>query len=191
MQPAQPAQGTQASASPYDGLEALEGLGGLSFSSPSSGQAGAQPYDDDEFSPRPTSGAFSSSNPYASLSSHPSNGTDGHAVPDSAAATGGDAHAAELTRPRGNTDSSFLGEYVPEHPSEKALGKIRRVSQGAGAPSSSLSLSGCALEGRSVVADDCSATLAADDQSPEERQHQLEEALRQKYERNYREARAR
>ncbi|KPV72045.1 uncharacterized protein RHOBADRAFT_56178 [Rhodotorula graminis WP1] len=136
-------------ASPYDGLEALEGLGGLSFSSPSSGAA-AEQYDDFLSPARPSSGGFSSSNPYASYSSQPaSNG--GYAVPDSAPA----AHRDGL---RDRSDSAFLREYVPEQPSQKALGKIRRVSQGA-----------------------------ADDQSPEERQLQLEAALRDKYERNYRE----
>ncbi|GAA5839150.1 hypothetical protein JCM9279_002609 [Rhodotorula babjevae] len=133
-QPPPPPQ--TSAASPYDGLEALEGLGGLSFSSPmaaSSGPAGEQ-YDDFGLpAARPTSGGFSSSNPYASYSSQP----------------GG---------LRERSDSAFLRDYVPEQPSQKALGKIRRVSHGA-----------------------------ADDQSPEERQHQLEDALREKYERNYRE----
>ncbi|GAA5891449.1 hypothetical protein JCM8208_007284 [Rhodotorula glutinis] len=154
--PAQPYPQSQSSppsaASPYDGLEALESLGALSFSSPSSGPATEQ-YDDFVSPARPSSGGFSSSNPYASYSSQPaSNG--GYAVPDSAAS----AQAAHPNGLRERSDSAFLREYVPEQPSQKALGKIRRVSQGA-----------------------------ADDQSPEERQLQLEAALRDKYERNYRE----
>lgn len=131
-QPSQPSV-----ASPYDGLEALEGLGGLSFSSspaaPASGRAGEQ-YDDFGSSPaRPTSGGFSSSNPYASYSSQP----------------GG---------LRERSDSAFLREYVPEQPSQKALGKIRRVSQGAGTLLSSLSLSLAARRSRSELelTQDCS-----------------------------------
>jgi len=135
----QPQASQPSAASPYDGLEALEGLGGLSFSSspaaPASGPAGEQ-YDDFGSSPaRPTSGGFSSSNPYASYSSQP----------------GG---------LRERSDSAFLREYVPEQPSQKALGKIRRVSQGAGTLLSSLSLSLAARRSRSELelTQDCSRT---------------------------------
>lgn len=43
------------------------------------------------------------------------------------------AYSPELQPPQGQTESSFLREYVPIQPSQKALGKLRRVSQGAGA----------------------------------------------------------
>ncbi|GAA6001714.1 uncharacterized protein JCM10292_005005 [Rhodotorula paludigena] len=130
-----------AAASPYDGLEALEGLS-LGHSStpqhhPSSGLT--------------QSPAFSSSNPYASLSA--GGDANGYQVPDRA-----NAYSPELQPPQGQTESSFLREYVPIQPSQKALGKLRRVSQGAEPES-----------------------------DPAERQEQLEAALREKYERNYRE----
>ncbi|BGP51406.1 hypothetical protein JCM10450v2_007348 [Rhodotorula kratochvilovae] len=143
-------------ASPYDGLEALEGLGGLSLSSPPAASQ-SQQYQQQHGAfgqQQPLgSGGFSSSNPYASLSSAPAaNSNGGYTVPD-----GADSYPRELAPPLGTTESTFLREYVPVQPSAKALGKLRRVSVGG------------------------------DDQSPEDRQHQLEDALREKYERNYQE----
>ncbi|GAA6055027.1 hypothetical protein JCM3770_006701 [Rhodotorula araucariae] len=68
---------------------------------------------------------------------------------------GDEPYPRTLAPPLGTTESSFLRDYVPVQPSAKALGKLRRVSVGG------------------------------DDQSPEDGQNQLEDALRERYERNY------
>ncbi|BGO95326.1 hypothetical protein NBRC10512_004343 [Rhodotorula toruloides] len=144
---------SQTNVSPYDGLDALEGL---SLSSPS-----RQPT---SYAPPQASSAtfhrrsFSPTNPYASFAqpapapetpfaSHP-NITSGGAAPDPFA----DADGA------GQTESAFLREYVPSQPSEKALGKLRRVSVGQNAEPDRV-----------------------------DQQRRLEEALRERYARNYQE----
>ncbi|GAA5827911.1 hypothetical protein JCM11251_007726 [Rhodosporidiobolus azoricus] len=95
---------------------------------------------------------FSSSNPYATLSLSQNSAASPFDDPSS---TG--TEQSPLRPPVGTTESMFLREYVPEGPSEKALGKIRRVSVRE------------------------NSTDAAD------QQHRLEEALREKYARNYEE----
>ncbi|GAA5930836.1 uncharacterized protein JCM15063_002473 [Sporobolomyces koalae] len=114
-------------ASPYYGLEALEGL---SFSS--------QPADHPVTSTNPNS--FSSSNPYSNLSvsTHPP------AV-----------DAAGATQDPFQTESPINSSFVPPQPSEKALGKLRRIS-----------------------------TTGTSQDDHLERQQVLEEQLREKYRRN-------
>ncbi|BGP19888.1 hypothetical protein JCM10213_008638 [Rhodosporidiobolus nylandii] len=70
---------------------------------------------------------------------------------------------ATLQAPLGTTESAFLREFVPEEPSAKALGKLRRVS----------------------VREDASPALAS------AQQQKLEDALKEKYHRQYEEERAR
>ncbi|BGP03274.1 hypothetical protein NBRC10513v2_007002 [Rhodotorula toruloides] len=142
-QPGQP----QTNASPYDGLDALEGL---SLSSPPRQPTSYVP-------PQPSSAtqhrrSFSPTNPYASFAqpetlfaSHPN-------------ITSGGAAADPFADSAGQTETAFLREYVPSQPSEKALGKLRRVSVGQNAEPDRV-----------------------------DQQRRLEEALRERYARNYQE----
>jgi len=122
-------------ASPYDGLGALESLKGLDFSSPSPAPAAA---------PAPARTSFPSSNPYANLSLS-TNNLDGPSSTSS----------AQQQDPF--QESPISSSFLPPQPSEKALGKLRRIS----------------TTGRTEGEDDS-----------QERQRVLEEQLRDKYRRN-------
>lgn len=116
--------GAQADMSPYDGLDALEGL---SLSSPAREQTTyAQPQANSAAQHRRS---FSPTNPYASFASQPalSTGTEDSYLPSH------DPFADAPAPNAGQTESAFLREYVPSQPSEKALGKLRRVSVGQSA----------------------------------------------------------
>jgi len=121
---------TASTASPYDGLGALESLQGLDFSTPSS----PPPAQTQSQSQAPS---FPSSNPYSNLSLSTSSNEPAQRDPF--------------------TESPISSSFLPPQPSEKALGKLRRIS----------------TTGRSV-----------DEESSEERQRVLEEQLREKYRRN-------
>jgi len=123
-------QSTTTTASPYDGLGALESLQGLDFSTPSSPPP-AQPQSQSQ------APSFPSSNPYANLSLSTSSNEPAQRDPFS--------------------ESPISSSFLPPQPSEKALGKLRRIS----------------TTGRSM-----------DEESSEERQRVLEEQLREKYRRN-------
>ncbi|GAA6014573.1 hypothetical protein JCM10207_001649 [Rhodosporidiobolus poonsookiae] len=155
--PASNGQGAVASAgdNPYAGLD--EAFGGLALGGGGGGSAAVPAQLQNSFYPAPPSspprGGFASSNPYAALSASP------------AAGVGADRAGAgsPLTPPEGTTESAFLREYVPAQPSERALGKLRRVS----------------------------AREDSDPQDTAAHQQRLEDALRDKYERNYAEEQAR
>ncbi|BGP35167.1 hypothetical protein JCM10296v2_006997 [Rhodotorula toruloides] len=142
---------TQTSASPYDGLDALENL---SLSSSPRQPTSYGP-------PQPSSAthhrrSFSPTNPYASFAQPaPAPETPFASHPN---ITGGGAAHDPLANAAGQTESAFLREYVPSQPSEKALGKLRRVSVGQNAEPDRV-----------------------------DQQRRLEEALRERYARNYQE----
>lgn len=138
------------SASPYDGLEALAGL---TFDPPAAQSNAAA---DDPFasaaaqyniSRAPSLNPFAPTNPYASLTaSSPARGGGGgggsssyepdsilegqeasHTTPIRPVGSPVDEHGV---RERSTTDSSIKSSFIPEAPSAKALGKLRRVSVG-------------------------------------------------------------
>ncbi|GAA6007456.1 hypothetical protein JCM11491_004169 [Sporobolomyces phaffii] len=121
------APSTTTTASPYDGLGALESLKGLDFSTPSSPDPAPV-----QAQPRHS---FPSSNPYANLSLSTSNTT------------------APAQDPF--TESPVSSSFIPPQPSEKALGKLRRIS-----------------------------TTGRTEDDSHERQQVLEDQLREKYRRN-------
>lgn len=141
------------SASPYDGLEALAGL---TFDPPAAQSNAAA---DDPFasaaaqyniSRAPSLNPFAPTNPYASLTaSSPARGGGGgggsssyepdsilegqeasHTTPIRPVGSPVDEHGV---RERSTTDSSIKSSFIPEAPSAKALGKLRRVSVGQSA----------------------------------------------------------
>lgn len=137
------------SASPYDGLEALAGL---TFNPPAAqsnataedpfASAAAQ-YNTSRASELPSLNPFAPTNPYASLTaSSPARGGGGSYEPDSILEGQEASHTTPMIRPvgspvdehgvreRSTTDSSIKSSYIPEAPSAKALGKLRRVSVG-------------------------------------------------------------
>ncbi|GAA5862019.1 hypothetical protein JCM8547_001560 [Rhodosporidiobolus lusitaniae] len=149
---------------PYGGLDAL--ANGLSLSSPPSAPSSSPYSAPSTRSHQPT---FSSSNPYASLSasaSHPSSQPSAPAASpfDDSFFSSSSSHsaAADYGTSEGvnaSTPTTFLTQYVPSEPSQKALGKLRRVS----------------------VRED----LSPDDVQQQEAR--LEEQLREKYRREYEE----
>lgn len=157
--PASPAAGSPFSSSPapvatkpddndpYGGLDSF--AEGLSFSSPSSRAAVPAPETNGGGyhipppvpAPVPSSTAraqptFSSSNPYASLSLSTSSTVPSHTQalsesPSASSPFGSDNPFADGVSE--STETRFLNGYVPEEPSSKALGKLRRVSEREGA----------------------------------------------------------
>ncbi|GAA5878078.1 hypothetical protein JCM16303_002839 [Sporobolomyces ruberrimus] len=119
-------------ASPYDGLGALESLQGLDFSTPSS--PATLPQEPEQQQPRART-SFPSSNPYAKLSLNTA------------------ANQPQAQDPF--TESPVSSSFLPPQPSEKALGKLRRIS-----------------------------TTGRTEDDGEDRQRVLEEQLRDKYRRN-------
>ncbi|GAA6037708.1 hypothetical protein JCM8097_002299 [Rhodosporidiobolus ruineniae] len=159
------AQGQQADDT-YGGLDMFasglslggSGAGGSSASSPFADPSAAPALPLQHHQQQQPQPKFSSSNPYAALSlSHSSSPSTGPSSPfiDPPQAV------SPLNPPPGSaeTESSFLRQYVPDQPSEKALGKLRRVS---------------------VREDSSPADVAA-------QQDRLEAALRDKYIRQYEE----
>ncbi|GAA5903112.1 uncharacterized protein JCM6883_002701 [Sporobolomyces salmoneus] len=121
-------------ASPYDGLGALESLRGLDFSSPSPPPPiGTATSSQAQAALSRTS--FPSSNPYSNLSLSTDNSSQVQRDPF--------------------TESPVSSSFIPNQPSEKALGKLRRIS-----------------------------TTGRTEDDSEERQRILEEQLREKYKRN-------
>ncbi|GAA5969653.1 hypothetical protein JCM3765_000612 [Sporobolomyces pararoseus] len=136
---------TTNTASPYDGLGALESLKGLDFSSPSPA-ASEQPRESQSAIPNSTS--FSSSNPYSNLSLTTNNL--------------GSTATTSATSPSQQdpfVESPISSTFLPPQPSEKALGKLRRIS----------------TTGRNE---------GEGEDDSKERQRILEEQLREKYRRN-------
>ncbi|GAA5845856.1 hypothetical protein JCM3766R1_004635 [Sporobolomyces carnicolor] len=117
--------------SPFDGLGALESLRGLDFSTPSTAPAPAQ---EENRSEAPARASFPASNPYSRLSLATDN-LNGSGDPF--------------------VESPVSSSFIPNQPSEKALGKLRRIS-----------------------------TTGRTEDDSEERQRILEQELREKYKRN-------
>lgn len=117
--------------SPFDGLGALESLRGLDFSTPSTAPTQAQ---EENRSEAPARASFPASNPYSRLSLATDN-LNGSGDPF--------------------VESPVSSSFIPNQPSEKALGKLRRIS-----------------------------TTGRTEDDSEERQRILEQELREKYKRN-------
>lgn len=159
---------------PYGGLDSF--AEGLSFSSPSSRATNNFPPAVPAPIPTApvalasltrTAPQFSSSNPYASLSLSPSALSKSQALSESPSSAGDSpfsssaaadpfADAGGLRGEGGpgregggvndQTETRFLGSFVPEEPSRKALGKLRRVSEREGASSSFRSFSSISFD---------------------------------------------
>ncbi|GAA5888424.1 hypothetical protein JCM6882_008615 [Rhodosporidiobolus microsporus] len=172
--PATTATAAAAADDPYGGLDAF--AEGLSLSDRGHGQGANGVVQNGHANYAAPSGPpqqphFSSSNPYAALSlsnshpaSHDSYSPSAAAAaaspfddPSPAAFSASAGASSPLDPPTGTTESAFLREFVPEGPSEKALGKLRRVS------------------------------VRENSMDAAQQQQRLEEALREKYHRNYEE----
>ncbi|GAA5979290.1 hypothetical protein JCM11641_001984 [Rhodosporidiobolus odoratus] len=174
QQPTAPGGTAPAADDPYGGLDTF--ASSLSFSSPPSQAPSSTNTNTNEFfnsaslAPRSLAAQhhFSSSNPYASIGASGSPPSTATASPfaDPVPTFNLNSNARPdpnslLNGPLGTSESAFLREFVPEEPSQKALGKLRRVSAREDAPDS------------------------------QEQQDNLEKALKEKYHRQAEEERER